>query len=481
MKLNKLTLKNFRCFEHLELDLHPQLTVLIGDNGDGKTTILDAARVALSPFVNAFKNQREYSSRMTFEDIRLCKRGTWNMEQQIPCEVEAIATLSEGGEELHWLQDVGYSKEGNAILRKDPSMDFMETMAARSDYALEEIREGVGILRPYEEIHRKIYEYANSLNLKSRGEQESVVLPLVCYFGIYRNINKGQSKNRNKINLSRIDGYDECLQDASRIGDFYEWYKWICMSYREEQLFALEENNFKNEALSLSKNGVSLLKIIEAIKFSINSLVKDIGWHDLEYTIRSKKLVMSHDIHGIMPIGKLSAGLLSVIRMTADIAYRAFTLNPHLNEKAGKETPGIVLIDEIDMHLHPKWQQTILKSLTDAFPKMQFIVTTHSPQVLSTVRRENIRILPEGKMPEFSPLAHESGDALAKIMNTPKQPPIELMDTVRAFEQLVRAGTEETEEAKKLRQTLDEKGYQIHESDLTTWRFLAKRKAQKGA
>jgi predicted ATP-binding protein involved in virulence len=97
------------------------------------------------------------------------------------------------------------------------------------------------------------------------------------------------------------------------------------------------------------------------------------------------------------------------------------------------------------------------------------------------VRRENIRILPEGKMPEFSPLAHESGDALAKIMDTPKQPPIELMDTVRAFEQLVRAGTEETEEAKKLRQTLDEKGYQIHESDLTTWRFLAKRKAQKGA
>jgi predicted ATP-binding protein involved in virulence len=78
-------------------------------------------------------------------------------------------------------------------------------------------------------------------------------------------------------------------------------------------------------------------------------------------------------------------------------------------------------------------------------------------------------------------LAHESGDALAKIMNTPKQPPIELMDTVRAFEQLVRAGKEETEEAKKLRQMLDEKGYQIHESDLTTWRFLAKRKAQKGA
>ena len=238
----------------------------------------------------------------------------------------------------------------------------------------------------------------------------------------------------------------------------------------------------QEEGVPLSEDGKRFLTIIKVIQGAVDSITKETtGWHSLQYrSSQNKQLVMRHDENGFIPVEMLSDGIRNTIAMVADIAYRACKLNPHLGENAAKETDGVVLIDEVDMFLHPKWQQTILKSLTDAFPKMQFIVTTHSPQVLSTVRRENIRILPEGKMPEFSPLAHESGDALAKIMGTSPQPPMPLLETVRAFEQLVRASQENTEEAQALRQVLNEAGYQIHDSDLTTWRFLAKRKAQKG-
>jgi predicted ATP-binding protein involved in virulence len=83
--------------------------------------------------------------------------------------------------------------------------------------------------------------------------------------------------------------------------------------------------------------------------------------------------------------------------MVGDITYRCIKLNPHLGINAAKEASGIVMIDEIDMHLHPAWQQTILGDLTNTFPNIQFIVTTHSPQVLSTVPSQQIRIVDEGQ------------------------------------------------------------------------------------
>ncbi len=99
-----------------------------------------------------------------------------------------------------------------------------------------------------------------------------------------------------------------------------------------------------------------------------------------------------------MSVDMLSDGLRNAIAMVADLAFRAYKLNPQLGTQAALETPGVALIDEVDMFLHPSWQQTILKSLRTAFPKLQFIVSTHSPQVLTTVPSESIRVLREGNV-----------------------------------------------------------------------------------
>ncbi len=95
-------------------------------------------------------------------------------------------------------------------------------------------------------------------------------------------------------------------------------------------------------------------------------------------------MVCIHD-QGWMPFNYLSDGFRSMVAMAADIAYRASLLNPHLGEDAAKETSGIVLIDEIDLHLHPKWQRRIVRELQSAFPDLQFIATTHSPFILQSL------------------------------------------------------------------------------------------------
>jgi len=99
-----------------------------------------------------------------------------------------------------------------------------------------------------------------------------------------------------------------------------------------------------------------------------------------------------------MPFEMLSDGYKNIVRLSADIAYRAIKLNPHLGENAVKETEGVVLIDEIDMHLHPNWQKTVISDLKRTFPKIQFIVTTHSPFIVQSLRADEIINLDENEL-----------------------------------------------------------------------------------
>ena len=86
MKLEQLTLQNYRCFESLMIQLHPELTVLIAPNGAGKTTVLDAARVAVWPFVKGFDLGSQTGKAATIQpsDVRLCQQSDGNMEPQLP-------------------------------------------------------------------------------------------------------------------------------------------------------------------------------------------------------------------------------------------------------------------------------------------------------------------------------------------------------------------------------------------------------------
>ncbi|OCX69003.1 hypothetical protein A6M27_14520 [Acidithiobacillus thiooxidans] len=187
------------------------------------------------------------------------------------------------------------------------------------------------------------------------------------------------------------------------------------------------------------------------------------GWGSINYSATLQTLTAKHEQYGVLEVGQLSDGIRNVIAMVGDIAFRAVQLNAHLGARAALETSGIALIDEVDMHLHPSWQQVILKGLREAFPRIQFIVTTHSPQVLSTVRRENIRVLApnvDGMITANLPLAmtygEPSGDVLHSVMTVDPQPPVLEKPDLQRLTELVDQGAYASKEAQILMQTLTE-------------------------
>lgn len=459
MYLKQLIIGNYRCFESLRIDFHPELTVLIAPNSSGKTTVLDAARVALWPFVKGFDlgSQTGKGATIQIPDVRLAPQPDGNMELQLPSRIEATGTWETNARERTWIQSRERMKPGTNTL-SDPETKRLTT-------------------------------FASQLEQQVRSAQSATTLPLVSYLGTSRLWYEGRFTSiakdvaLNTSDYSRTSGYLDCLAYASSFKAFTAWYGWIFRSYREEQIRALEQN------LPLGETGQRFATIIDVITRAVDLLVSEAtGWHGLEYKAsQHQQLVMRHEHFGSMPVDMLSDGLRNAIAMVADLAFRAYKLNPHLGTEAAQKTPGIALIDEVDMFLHPSWQQTIAGALRKAFPKLQFIVTTHSPQVLSTVKRENIRLIgpdARGQVIAAPPLAmtygEPSGDVLQSVMMVDPQPPVSEKVDLQRLSELVDQGQYQSAEAahlwKKLNAGLGEQHPQLQRLQ----RSAQRQKALKG-
>ncbi|WP_413205538.1 AAA family ATPase [Rhodospirillum sp. A1_3_36] len=432
MHLTKISISNYRCFDSLEIDFDRHLTVLVAPNGQGKTTVLDALRVAVWPFVKGFDlgSQTGKGATIQIPDVRLAKLKGGNMEPQVPSRIEAVGAW-DAPETRQWVQTRERVKRGTNTSGDAPT--------------------------------KELTRWAGSLERRARGGDPEVILPLVTYLGTSRLWFQGRfTSNAKEVSLgnedySRTSGYLNCLSYSSSFPAFKEWYGWVYRSYREEQIQTLESNG------ALSEEGERFKKIIAVIKDAVDALVEDAtGWHDLEYSSsQNQQLIMRHGEFGTIPVDMLSDGMRNAIAMVADLAFRMAKLNPHLGKEA-RQTPGIALIDEVDMFLHPSWQQRILPSLRKAFPNVQFIVSTHSPQVLTTVGRDNIRLLGQrldgtwhAPKPEQEIIGVESAVALNDIMHVNPIPPVEEADWLAKYTVMIESGSHESNEGKELRRILE--------------------------
>ena len=190
----------------------------------------------------------------------------------------------------------------------------------------------------------------------------------------------------------------------------------------------------------------------------------------MEYSAsHENSLILNHDEYGALKVELLSDGIRSVLAMVGDIAYRCIKLNPHLGLNAAKKTRGVIMIDEVDMHLHPAWQQTVLVDLCKAFPNIQFIVTTHSPQVISTVAGHQIKILTDNQVitGEAGTQGAEAPRILRDVFGVElRAQHLEIVKKLNRYLALIDNDQWDTEEAVTLRQTLDEWSHG-HEPELT--------------
>lgn len=337
MRINQLTIRNFKGFEEREFSFGKDLDntaegsfhVLIGENGSGKSTALDAMAIALGIWHVASPSAGWRS--IGPEEVRLIRVEEGDQIRFDPSPSPGISVLGEiDGLSLQWTRE---NKEFSSKTVNTGAKEALDTIKSLLDRALKE---------------------------------KGVSLPVVAYYGAGRAWLAGRDRKASlDIDLkktSRFDAYYHSLDGQIRHQAVNRWF-----------LFETVENFQRGEKRTSTR----------AVEEAILSCVP--GATGLRFDGDRKEIVLGIGTNEV-PFYSLSDGQRSMVSMVADIAIKAVTLNPHLGENAAKESTGVVLIDELDLHLHPKWQRKVVEQLRSAFPSIQFVGTTHSPFVIQSLR-----------------------------------------------------------------------------------------------
>lgn len=438
MRLKSITLKNFRCFEHLEVELHPRLTVFVGENGAGKTALLDGIASVFTPVLTYFSsaNQRLSGRGIKDSDFRVESfQGRGGREQWGVADYAQVQAQTVDG--LCW--DYWRPSSGSKAEPAD--------------------RWGEAALK--ERITTIVSSYRT---------QAPALTPAFAYYGASRgHIEvperlRGAKNNYDHPTAALVD----CFNPSSDFREMLEW-------------FDLEEASELRENKGVVNDDFAPFQALEAVRAAVVGLLRDFS--NPHFNHKHKFMLKRNSDGAPMLVNQLSQGYQSMLALAMDFSRRLAIANAHLAQLDGyakkqifpaidelekalghsltdepirpalpMSAPAIMLVDEIDLHLHPSWQQRVLQDLMRTFPLTQFIVTTHSPQVLSTVRRENIRVLGQNSavMPLATTYGQPSGDVMHSVMLVDPLPPITEAQRLSRLTALVDQGLWDNAEASDL-------------------------------
>lgn len=428
MKLERLHLKNFRCFDDLIIEFDPRLTVIVGQNGAGKTAILDAIAIGFGRYLSKLPGITGRGTKET--DIRVT-RG----ERRSPYMMLGWEALKADGEPLRWSS----GKKGNSSVNLSVASTLLLNSLTDTQLTLIKIK------------MKEVDKFTLGL-VDDDLEQRDYVLPVIAYYGTNRAIWEEVKRRRGfKKNFTRFDALAGALEPDSRFRAAFEWFNAMEDVERREREKRRDFDFLLFELEVVRKAIVRMLgEAFSKPRTEIRPLRFVIDWQGPDGKTRTLRL------------SQLSDGYRVILGLTMDFARRMAQangkpVNNNLTPENPLDLPAIALIDEVDLHLHPSWQQRVLSDLMNTFTNTQFIVTTHSPQVLSTVKRENILVLApniNGQLSADVPLAmtygEPSGDVMHSVMMVDPLPPVKERADLNRLTELVDQGQYEAQEAKQL-------------------------------
>jgi predicted ATP-binding protein involved in virulence len=392
MRIQSLYLSDFRGFRELRVDFPKDnnVAVFIGVNGAGKSSILDAIGLLLANFIlhltrdTSRKSERLRRAGFLLSDNDINKKSDYTV-----FTADLIAINSQ----MMWYWKM--SKERNGYVKE--KRDIKDTAT-------------------------KLYTALSA--------DPGMSLPILAYYQALRLSPYSESKTSSKkkvYRFSQFAAFEEAFERSDLGFDaFTNWFRQ--QEDLENQYIVRENRDYKDPKLEV---------IRYAIKSFFNSLNSSTLFDDLRVVRASKEddFTFSPTVESNLEIQKgnerlnieqLSDGERSLLLIVADIARRLAIANPSFNthEQVLTDGQGIVLIDEVDAHLHPQWQREIIPALKNTFGSCQFIATTHSPNVLSNLRRDSIFILEDGKIAENNPHSYgrDTNSILYEFMGVRKRP-----------------------------------------------------------
>ena len=384
MHIEKLRMQNFRGFKDVTIDFPSNLAVFIGVNGSGKSSIIDCLDNLLfeliSPLLRVTRNTKNSS--------------VWGMNSF------GENDISNGSQETTNELTLSYPEFRQAFSR-----DIKLQYCFAYDLNSEEPRRD--FIRSKLDDIQNFKQFIND----QIGSNPNKSIPLVACYSTKRAVTHYRLSGSDPLSpnvpkLSQVNCYTDATNQYKI--DFETFFLWFKHNEDLEQELKLDGDlNYQDYQLSL-------------VRKAIISILPD--YTDLKVKRSRMQIVLKKQDHELV-LNQLSDGEKNLLVMVADIARRLAIANPDSTKNA-LEGEGIISIDEIELHLHPQWQRDIIPRLTSTFPNCQFIVTTHSPQVLSNVKKENVFIVEDFQVypADAYTFGRDSNSILSELMGVTERP-----------------------------------------------------------
>lgn len=322
MRLNKMIIKNFKGFHEQTLNFNNKSVVIFGINGIGKSTVLMAINYCFWPWLNQLNLSQRTSYRFFKDDI--VRQGSSKLE--ISCVVESKENIYEFYRSYIRAR---YGKESSSFYKKNGYKEFIDSF-------------------------QKLY-LAEDKNM-----------PIFVNYGVNRAILDIPLRIYKRHQFSKLTALEQFSKNGLDFRIFFEWYQ--------------NQENIENKYIKDFKDYNYQDKSLRCVRFAIETMLDNIS--NLKVKLSPLRMVVKKgDIE--ISFNQLSDGEKCTLALFGDLARRLAIANPNMNNPL--EGVGIVLINKIELYMHPSWQRRVLNTLRLVFPNIQFIITTHSPLVLGEI------------------------------------------------------------------------------------------------
>ncbi|MFJ2530784.1 AAA family ATPase [Pseudomonas helmanticensis] len=368
MRLDRLHIKNFRCYEDATFDFQPGFNLVVGVNGSGKTSLLNAVAQSFGDIFASAGHPLQISDE---DDVRSVinhhKNGT-RFEKTFPLILECVGDVFNN---LFW-----------ARTKQRLSDDEFAPLPVLS-----------------------------TKNFGPSTLAENTDLPLIAFYRADRRwtTSSASTEQAAALKLSRLDGYKHWSNAATNLQDFESW----LVKKTLEQL---------QRAFRFGKPMTEFYDELSLVNSALQAMLP--ASRGLYYDVELASLIVDLGGNATSKFSNLSDGQRGMVALLADIARRMCILNPHMGKDVLKNTAGVVIIDELDIHLHPAWQRSIVPALRQTFPKVQFIAASHSPQIIGSLKPQEVILLNNGD-PSHPRVTYglDSSSVLEEVMGVNQREP----------------------------------------------------------
>ena len=399
MKATHLKLTNVRAIASAEFHFHPGFNLVVGDNGVGKTTVIEALAVSLSEII---KRISKFRIRMESFGADAIRTGADSMDIECGFQIGGI----QDSYRIHKTHEgsVPQGEAGKPREQVHATPDKAEFVG--DSLKTPQMRRQLEIETERPSIETEVTPSVRDGRSNPVVDGELVGRPLVILFSTNRAVPSERKPSRVSAAGGVIAAFADALSHRElRLGEFAAW-------MRVQQALSSERPSAKRTLEFLENTVTRFLPRYENLRLSGNNDQMLV----IDQCTATLPLLLHRNIM-TLPVRQLSDGERGLLALVLDLTRRLSQANPELGDPA-TEAEAVVLIDEIDLHLHPNWQRQVVRKLTDAFPRCQFIATTHSPQIIGEVESDRIHIIDDGQV--YSPphsFGIDSSRVLEEIMD----------------------------------------------------------------